>query len=243
MHCGQYFNTYYSPSSIINALYKNGIKKAWISSTTSCITWQTAAEKEYIISKIDEEIQAAFATAENKGMTISPLYWVSYQRCVEGERIADIMDGSLYKGFKIHPKTYGWNSCDNVTKELLGEVCEYATKNSLPILIHTGSEYVDMPSRFECFFEKYSDAKFVLAHCKATEQIIRIFNKYSNVYGDTSFCSCESYEAICEAGFESKMLFGTDFPITHWYNKHSKKRRIPKENLCKHYKSLINQRF
>ena len=46
VHCGQYYENYYQPASIIKALYNNGIKKAWISSTTSCIEWSNDKEKE-----------------------------------------------------------------------------------------------------------------------------------------------------------------------------------------------------
>lgn len=240
MHCGIYFDTYYSPNSVINALSKNGIKKAWISSTTACMAWQNSDEKDYIINKIEKEIQEAVTTAEKNRMTLIPLYWVSYQRYIDGEHIDHIMKGSLYKGFKIHPKSYGWDR-DEKLETLLEEVCEYAGKHALPILIHTGSECIDAPNRFEVYFKNYSSVKFVLAHCKATEQIIRILTQYHNVYGDTSFCSYESYDAICKAGFKDKMLFGTDFPITHWYTEHFKKGETEKENLYSHYKSLVNQ--
>ena len=41
-----YYENYYQPASIIKALYNNGIKNAWISSTTSCIEWSNDKEKD-----------------------------------------------------------------------------------------------------------------------------------------------------------------------------------------------------
>ena len=29
----------------------------------------------------------------------------------------------------------------------------------------------------------------------------------------------QAYEEICKNGFKNRMLFGTDFPLTHWFHK------------------------
>ena len=53
----------------------------------------------------------------------------------------------------------------------------------------------------------------------------------------------ESYDAICKAGFSERMLYGTDFPITHYVElsetKHVQSDFQPAfEELCKNYKKL-----
>ena len=57
----------------------------------------------------------------------------------------------------------------------------------------------------------------MVAHCKDSAPIIELFSKYKNLYGDTAFCPKDSFDAICKAGFEDRMFYGTDFPVTHWY--------------------------
>ena len=213
VHCGQYYETYYQPSTIIKSLYKNGIKEAWISSTTSCIEWTNLEEKEYLLKHIEEEITEAVFTAKKLGIELTPLYWVIPKRHFEGDKITMIMDNSLYKGFKIHPRIGDWN----IANQLFEEICHYASNHNLPILIHTGTDNIDSPKRFETYFSKYKTVKFILAHCKDTKNIIKIFSNFNNVCGDTAFCPKESYEEIKLAGFKDRIQFGTDFPITHWF--------------------------
>ncbi len=241
VHCGQYYETYYQPSNVIKALHGNGIKDVWISSTTSCISWESEEEKTYILQHIEDELKEAIEAAKRYGMNITPLYWVLPQRKQEGESIENIMDSSFYKGFKIHPKIGGWNLGSVLIETLMNEVCTYASKHSLPILIHTGIDESDSPAKFERFFGEYQTVKFVLAHCKNAEAVIGMFSKYKNVYGDVAFCPKESYEKICASGFIERLQIGTDFPITYWYSSKSKVSKAQKSDLIFNYKKTIKE--
>ena len=63
VHFGQYYKTYYQPSTIIKCLYNNGIKEIWASSTTSCINWKNQDEKKQLLQDIEMEIKEAVFTA------------------------------------------------------------------------------------------------------------------------------------------------------------------------------------
>lgn len=223
VHCGQYYENYYQPASIINALYNNGIKNAWISSTTSCIEWSNQEEKEYLIKHINDEIEEAILTANKLDLTLTPLYWVIPQRHIDGESVKSVIKNSHYKGFKIHTKVGEWQNDTPFVRNLFNEVCLCADKYSYPILIHTGVDIVDSPNRFEEYFSNYKNVKFVLAHCKESATIIELFKKYPNVYGDTAFCPKESYDLISKMGFKNRLQYGTDFPIMFLNNKAEKK--------------------
>lgn len=241
VHCGQYFDAYYEPACVIKILHQNGIKKIWISSTSSCISWSTQEEKAEIINLIDEEIKCAIKAASLYKMNIIPLYWVSMQRHSEGESIDFIMNNSPYKGFKIHPKSGDWSVKNTNADKLFEEVCVYASKYFMPILIHSGIDNVDTPIRFEKFFGKYSDVRFVLAHCKNTQEIIRIFSNYNNVYGDVSFCPKESYKLILEKGYANRMQLGTDFPITYWFENKNENLNNLEYRLNQNYKKTLKK--
>ena len=239
-HCGQYYDVFFDPKSIIEVMSANGIREAWISSTTSCVTWKTQKEKKELIEWIDHEIDVACMTAQKHGMDLTPLYWVLPKRHSEGESISDVMNGSRYRGFKIHPALKEWNSGAYETEKLFDEICQYASGKNMPVLIHTGEDSEVRPERFEPYFEKYSSVSFYLAHCKEASRIIHLFKKHENVFGDTAFCPEDSFLSICRAGYGNRMHMGTDFPITSWYEYAFEENKEKEGNLSHDYTRLLN---
>lgn len=217
IHFGQFYDVYYQPAYVIGALATNGVKEAWGSSTTACLRWNTPEEKQYILSHIEEEIKEALCAAKKYKINFKPLYRVIPNLHSEGERVNDIMNNSSYKGFKIHPLDEGFEN-EAVTNILMEEICEYASVHQFPILIHTGEDACVAPERFEKFFDRYKNVKFVLAHCKEAERVIPLFQRYDNVFGDTAFCPRKSFHRICNSGYKNRMQIGTDFPVTHWFD-------------------------
>jgi len=239
VHCGQFEETYYSAEMVMKVLHENGIKDVWLSSTSSCVKWENAKEKKEILSLIANEMQEAVLYAKEFDMNLTPLYWVMPQRYIEGESVANIMDNSIYKGFKIHPKFDDWDKGNPYADILFEEVCDYALKHNMPILIHTGYDENVLPNRFESFFKIYSQVKFILAHCKDAFPIIEMMKKYNNVYGDLAFCPQDSYNAIYLAGFKNRMQSGTDFPLTAWFEQLDKVKNTTNTYLSTNYKDTI----
>lgn len=238
IHFGQFYDVYYQPAYVIGALAANGIKRVWGSSTTACLRWNTAGEKDYILKHITDEIKEATFVAEKCGLEFVPLYRVIPKLHREGVGVADYMDGeSYYKGFKIHTLDDGYEDEDYVNI-LMEEVCEYAARHNLPILIHTGEDDCVAPERFERFFGVYGGVKFVLAHCKEAERVIALFKKYDNVFGDTAFCPYISLSEIYKRGYADRMQIGTDFPVTHYWCSYDKCGRVSKKVLTTDYKRV-----
>jgi predicted TIM-barrel fold metal-dependent hydrolase len=71
------------------------------------------------------------------------------------------------------------------------------------------------------FFGEYKKAKIILAHCRPANETIAMMKKYPNVIGDTAFAPKERIDEIRDAGFIERVIFGTDFPITHYFSEES----------------------
>ncbi len=233
VHFGQYHHLYYQPSLVVKALHKSGVRRAWVSSTTACIAPDSHEEAQYLSCHIDEEMQEALEEANGLKMTLVPLYWAVPERYCNLDKV----DGSLYAGFKIHPKIGEWGG--KTGNHLLHEICDCASRNRFPILLHTGVDAVDSPSRFERSFAAFPNVTFVLAHCRNAVEIVRLFGKYENLLGDTAFCPAESYREICRAGFQPRMLWGTDFPIPHWYERTDD--AVTLSVLTKNYRKILHR--
>lgn len=233
VHFGQYYHLYYQPSLVVRALHRSGVRRAWVSSTTACIAPASFDEAQYLSRHIDEEMQEALAEASKYNMTLVPLYWAVPERYDNLEKV----DGAIYAGFKIHPKIGEWGG--KIGKNLFHDLCVCASRKHFPILIHTGVDAVDSPSRFEDYFAEFPDVTFVLAHCRNVREIVRLFGKYENLHGDTAFCPAENYKEICRAGFQPRMLWGTDFPITHWCNRTGD--AVTLSILCKNYQKTLHR--
>lgn len=231
VHFGQYYHLYYQPSLVIKALCRNGVRRAWVSSTTACIAPGSPEEARYLSRHIDEEMEEAAGEANACNMTLVPLYWAVPRRYSD----LDKADGVRYAGFKIHPKIGEWGHKNG--QELLRRVCTFAAERRFPVLIHTGVDADDSPLLFEKYYADFPEVTFVLAHCRAPREIVRLFEKYGNLLGDTAFCPAESYEEICRAGFSPRMLWGTDFPITHWCSRTGD--AVTLSSLSENYKKIL----
>ncbi len=237
VHCGQYEQAYYQPAFVIRALHAHGIKNVWLSSTTSNIIWNNKTERDLLVQHVEEELLEAINTALEVGINVTPLYWVIPQRFLDGESIISIMNSFPYGGFKIHPRSQGWGLIPDNYVDLMQDICKYAATHNMPILIHSGVDPIDSPCRFEKYFSQFPTVKFVLAHCRETSMIIRLFSQYDNVLGDYSFCPKSSVASIQKAGFISRMQLGTDFPITHWYENRPQG-SVPLSDLIDNYATV-----
>ena len=213
IHIGQFNDKYFQPHSVIETLYKNGIKGCWFSSTTSCLGWLDNKTKDMLISHVHDEIIEALETAKKLHFDAKPLYWVIPQRHFEGESISEVMANLPYAGFKVHTRAHNWNIKESQIGILFTEVCKYAQKNNMPIVIHTGSEECENPQKLKKWFTDFSTVKFVLAHCRPLDIVIQILKQYNNVFGDSSFVSKETLEKINQSSFYERILYGTDYPV------------------------------
>jgi len=210
VHIGQFQEEYYDFDVIFDIIFNSGsADKIVYSSTSSCIPDVkydfVRKEIEAVLKKYPADIAA-------------PFFWVVPDYINQGIKVEAVMDELSYGGFKLHPFGNDWNF-ENDTKqcEILHEVFDYADKRQMRIVIHTGESGVDSPGRFERFFGGYKNAKIILAHCRPADEAIKMMQKYPNIFGDTAFVPKERIDEIESAGFGERLIFGTDFPITHYF--------------------------
>lgn len=210
IHFGQFDEVYYDFDRTVDAIFNNGIvDKIVYSSTTSCI-----CDVEYAF--VRNEIEAALKKYSIDVAT--PLFWFVPDYINQGVSINAAMNELNYGGFKLHPLGNEWDF-ENCIKqsEALHQIFDYADKHIMQILIHTGESGVDRPGRFERFFAEYKNATIILAHCRPASETIKIMKKYPNVLGDTAFAPKNRIDEMNSAGLGKRIIFGTDFPITHYY--------------------------
>jgi predicted TIM-barrel fold metal-dependent hydrolase len=128
------------------------------------------------------------------------------------------------KGIKLLPMYAGFIPCDSA----LDPLWEYATKNHLPVLLHTGTTFIaqaplrcTLPRHIDEVAIRFPDVKIIMAHLSHPyegECIVTI-RKHPNVYADVSaiyyrrFQLYQSLMLVQEYGVWDKLLFGTDYPF------------------------------
>lgn len=209
IHIGRFRDIFYDYKYVFDFLGQNGVKKAICSHLTPCFTNYNCGISFYDLML--ENVKNAKEYADKINLKVQFYYWVDPVIITGGMPLSDVLKTKLFEGFKLHPRF------SNLTEEIINKVFETANDNNLPILIHTGVDSIDEPMQFEKYFKKYNKVKVQLAHCKEPKSIIELFSKYSQLIGDTAFCSQDSLASICDAGFESRMVFGSDFPINEYF--------------------------
>ena len=111
----------------------------------------------------------------------------------------------------------------------LDDLWAYASRHGLPVLLHTGTTYVDqapldctLPRHLDQVAIKYPDCHIILAHLghPYEGETVAVIRKHPNVYADVSalyyrpFQLYHSLMLIQEYGVWDKLLFGTDYPVT-----------------------------
>lgn len=239
-HIGQFNQTKYDFHNIFIALKNNGVDETTFAYLTPLFTDSAPAIEFY--KAMTEETKEAVEFAKEIGLKVNPLYWIDPMVLLGGISLESIMKDLNYKGLVVHPFLNDWNPAEKDRADLLTHVFEFAELNNFEIYFHTGCSEKDNPLQFEKWFADFPQVKVHLAHCKDPEPIIQLFSKHKNLVGDTAFCPQDSYEAICDAGFKDRMFFGTDFPITHWYEHHGEKEfPTDEKSLTDSYKNTLNE--
>lgn len=129
------------------------------------------------------------------------------------------------KGIKLMPMYAGFQPDSPIVDYLW----EYATRHGLPVLLHTGTTFIDkaplactLPRLLDNVAIRFPDVKIILAHLghPYEGECIATIRKHPNVYADCSalhyrpFQLYHSLMLLQEYGVWHKLLFGTDYPFT-----------------------------
>jgi predicted TIM-barrel fold metal-dependent hydrolase len=129
------------------------------------------------------------------------------------------------KGIKLLPMYAGFKPNQPELKYLW----EYAARHRLPVLLHTGTTFIDkaplgctLPRLLDEVAIRYPTVKIVMAHLSHPyegECVVTV-RKHRNVYADCSalhyrpFQLYNSLMLVQEYGVWDKVLFGSDYPFT-----------------------------
>lgn len=129
------------------------------------------------------------------------------------------------RGIKLLPMYAGFSPDD----ETLEPLWQYAERNGLPVLLHTGTTFIaqaplafTLPRLIEPVALKHPGVKIILAHLGHPYEgdCLVTIRKHENVFADVSalhYRPWQLYNSLMlaqEYGVWHKLLFGTDFPFT-----------------------------
>lgn len=111
----------------------------------------------------------------------------------------------------------------------LDDLWRYATKHQLPVLLHTGTTFIDkapleytLPRHLDTVAIRFPEVRIIMAHLSHPYEgeCAVVIRKHANVYADISalhyrpFQLYHSLMLVQEYGVWNKVLFGTDYPFT-----------------------------
>jgi len=129
------------------------------------------------------------------------------------------------KGVKLLPMYAGFRP----SQPELNYLWEYAGQHNLPVLLHTGTTFIDrapiectLPPHLDDVATRFPDVKIILAHLSHPYEgeCVAVIRKHPNLFADCSalhyrpFQLYHSLMLVQEYGVWDKVLFGTDYPFT-----------------------------
>jgi len=221
VHVGQFREIYYNPHSIASLILdKTGIGKIAVSSTS-------AGDPVYDPGKILNEIAQLF---KQYGKRIIHFFWVHPEFLPD-----DYFWRSLkipVHGLKVHQQLFNWQKNPNS----LERVFNIAQERNLPLLIHTGYDSICSAGKYKSLIAKYQSVNITLAHGRPINEALSCLEECSNAWIDTSFMSDTDLEILIKRGFQDKIIFGTDFPITTLFDDTI-------NSDIEHYRLLLKQKY
>ena len=214
IHIGQFNEVYYDAHEVFEAIEdaggKYGVGEVRFSSTSSC-------RDDVELEKIEEETQ--YALLYSGKLKIKPYLWFVPIYAEMGISVFSAAKSFDYCGIKLHPAAQKWDFDNPKHKKYIEEIFEWSAQNKKSVLVHSGTIPEDFPTRFVPFAEQFPASTLILAHSNPAKETAEIVNTHENIFCDTAYIEPDRLEKIFSAVHDkSKILFGTDFPLTHYYN-------------------------
>ena len=217
IHIGQFNEIYYDALELFaiieSSQEKTHVTEIRYSSTSSC---RDDAELRFV----EEEIAYA-QSYESEKLIAKPYLWFIPRYAEEGIAVEDAAKAFDYCGIKLHPAGQNWDEENLVHLKAIHQIFRWADDNEKSILIHCGRQKRDLPTRFEKFFAEYKNAHVILAHSNPVKKTALMVNKYKNVFCDTACIEKKDLQKLrALVKDNSKILFGSDFPVSHYFATH-----------------------
>ena len=204
VHVGWYTDGYHTPKEIWMAEREAGIDEIAVSSTSTC-----SEMYKMVIQEMRELIRIG-------GSCIHPILWIT-PRMIKSWGLSYMLHSKIkWEGVKLHWQAHReWY----YNRKTLHKALEVARCMQVPVLLHTGDFKECHANVFLDICKKYDSLDYVLAHGRPIRETIEVLSACRNVRVDTAFMPVEDVKQLCDNGFSERILFGTDAPINHVYNK------------------------
>lgn len=212
VHVGQFENLYFSPQEVVDFMDKVYVDKFAVSSTTVC-----AEEHEKSISEIKELINIA-------SDRVIPVLWVTPRVFRENLLSVYTTSGINWRCVKVH-------GLQNWTFSEIETIANSTQKMRLPLLLHTGGAPQCDAGQYYSLCKEYNNQRIILAHSRPCDETINIMMDCKNAWADTAFTPITDIIKMIEAGLDERILWGSDYPIPHWF--------YPRRNILKMYGAKV----
>lgn len=225
IHVGQFHDTYYSPTILIEACKRIGISHIAVSSLSVVLD-----DSNKVLGEFEQLLN-------QKEVEIIPVLWIT-PKMLQSNSVSKFLDSGInWKCIKIHNYLQGpvWGEPTGV---FMQQAVSLAQSLHLPILMHTGNDHC-YPDDYKPLIAEYPDQIFILAHSRPVDQTIAIMKQYSNAWADTAFTPTEDIQQIIAAGLADRLMWGTDLPLMSYYDQLSGK-QIDEDYYLTYYHCLLD---
>ena len=205
VHVGWYINGYHSPLAVWGSLYKAGVSKICVSSTSIC------AE---LYNNVKTEFYQLIALAGRDN--IKPILWITPKMIKKKWPLKYLFKSKIeWYGIKLHyiahpqfANSIFWETNYIQIAKRLGNV---------PVLLHTGEWDTCRAAVFQQIIVDNPDLTFALAHGRPIHETIFLMKQYPNMWTDTAFMPIEDIKKLKEECLTARTIFGSDAPINRIY--------------------------
>lgn len=217
IHIGQFNELYYDALEVFEAIEEAGanygIDEARFSSTSSC-------RDDVELLKIEEE--TAYALSYSGKLKVRPYLWFVPSYADKNISVFSATKTFDYCGIKLHPAAQKWNFENPRHKKCMEEIFDWSAQNKKPVLVHSGTIPGDLPARFSPFAIERPNSVLILAHSTPVKECAELVNTHKNIFCDTACIQKKNLEKLRSLVTDKeKILFGSDFPVTHYIATHS----------------------
>lgn len=198
VHIGKFHDLYFKPAQTARELKSIGIRKWYVSSTSTC---DIGIDFQRIVDEFAE------MRAEAPEETLANL-WLT-KEMIDKSPYLEAYDAIEFKMLKIHPYIHSWSPHG---KEI-EHVFSVAAARGIPLMIHTGGKPEAEAGQFQDICRRHPEVTVLLAHCRPLDQTLNLLQNAPNVYGDISFASPESVMTLLAGGVCDRLCFGSDYPL------------------------------
>jgi predicted TIM-barrel fold metal-dependent hydrolase len=204
IHVGQFRESFFSPAHVAEVVNRLCLEGIVASSTTSATGDYERAHAE--LTELAERCRAH----------VVKLIWITDALLRSKRRMERILQHG-YAGIKLHGDVDGWMP----QARQYDRACMIARERGLPILVHTGYDSHVAISALSRLCEDCPDIRVVFAHARPAEDAAAVLERHSNAFVDTAFARLSDIRRIVRSTSASRVLYGSDFPITTHYAKSS----------------------